>query len=314
MKKNIFFALIIVASVISCSKADVDNDFSNEVPVVFDFGGLEFDAETKILDAVDDITHNFTWEVGDQMTMILYKKPTVAGETSSENVMNFSSTHRFSAKTAGATTKFTGTLPKDNIQEKWGTTGNVPMWAIYPATALTVEATSTASYYKITGPSIPSVQDGTGLKYCYFVAAKPNFSLQYFTTSNTTQDTQNYPKPDFRLSNALIKFTMNSTKSVKKIEIDGTASRSYLSGDIIYYTNSFGVQDGVGGRKLTIENGGVLPSEIYFACRLLNTAGEITFTFTAEDNTKVVKNLKPKAQYTSMKIYNLGTITLDNWN
>ena len=82
----------------------------------------------------------------------------------------------------------------------------------------------------------------------------------------------------------------------------------------IYYTNSFGVQDGVGGRILTIENGGVLPSEIYFACRLLNTAGEITFTFTAEDNTKVVKKLKPNAQYTPMKIYNLGTIALDNWN
>ena len=312
MKKIIFFAVITVASVISCSKADVDNDFSNEVPVVLEFDGLAFDAETKVLDAVDGIKHNFTWEIGDQMTMILYKKPSAAGELSSENVMNFSSTHRFSAKVAGATTKFTGTLPKDNVQGKWGTSGNIPMWAIYPATPLTVEAaSSTASYYKITGPSIPSVQDGTGLKYCYFVAAKPNFSLQYFTTSSTAQDGA---KPNFWLSNALVKFTMNSTKNVKKIVIKSMNSRSYLSGDIVYYTSSYGVQDGVGGRELTIENDGVLPSEIYFACRLLNTNDNITFTFTAEDNTTTVKTLAPKAQYTPMKIYDLGPLLLDNWN
>ena len=313
MKKIIFFAVITVASVISCSKADVDNDFSNEVPVVFDFGGLEFDTETKILDAVDGILHNFTWEIGDQMTMLLYKKPTAAGELSSENVMNFSSTHRFSAKKEGVTTQFKGTLPKDNVQGKWGTSGNIPMWAIYPATPLTVEAaSSTSSFYKITGPSISSVQDGTGLKYCYFVAAKPQFSLQYFTTSSTTQD--NSGIPNFWLSNALVKFTMNSTKNVKSIVIRSTKSKSYLSGDIVYYTSSYGVQDGVGGRVLTIENGGVLPSEIYFACRLLNTNDEITFTFTADDNTTTVKTLAPKAQYTPMKIYDLGTIKLDNWN
>ena len=313
MKKIIFFAVISVASVISCSKADVDNDFSNEVPVVLEFDRLAFDAETKVLDAVDGIKHNFTWEIGDQMTMLLYKKPSAAGELSSENVMNFSSTHRFSAKAAGATTGFKGTLPKVDIQGKWGTSGNIPMWAIYPATPLTVEAaSSTASYYKITGPSISSVQDGTGLKYCYFVAAKPNFSLQYFTTSSTAQDGG---KPAFWLSNALVKFTMNSTKSVKKIEIKSKNSCSYLSGDIVYYTSSYGVQDGVGGRELTIyDDDKILPSEIYFACRLLNTNDNITFTFTAEDNTTTVKTLAPKAQYTPMKIYDLGTINLDNWN
>ena len=312
MKKICFFALVIVASVISCSKADIDNDFAGEVPVTFDFGGLEANTETKILDEVSGIAHTFSWEIGDQMTMLLYKKPTAVGELSSENVMNFSSTHRFSAKTAGATTRFTGTLPKVDIQGKWGTSGNIPMWAIYPATPLTVEAaSSTSSYYKITGPSIPSVQDGTGLKYCYFVAAKPNFSLAYFTTSSTAQDGG---KPNFWLSNALVKFTMNSTKNVKKIVIKSMNSRSYLSGDIVYYTSSYGVQDGVGGRELTIENGGVLPSEIYFACRLLNTSDNITFTFTAEDNTTTVKTLAPKAQYTPMKIYDLGTLLLDNWN
>lgn len=316
--KKIFFILAAGAAMVSCSKADMNadsssGDFSNEVPVMMEFGGLEFEgseASTKILDAVTGKTHTFTWEVGDQMTMILYKKPTVAGELASDNVMNFSATNRFSATVEGVSTTFKGTLPKDKIQEKWGSSGNIPMWAIYPATNLTVAQTSAATYYEISGPSFPEVQDGTGLKYCYFVAAKPNFSLQYFKTSSTAQDGT---KPNFWLSNALVKFTMNSTKSVKKIVIDGTASGSYLTGDIKYYTNSYGVQNGVAGRVLTIDNGGILPSEVYFACRLLNTKGNITFTFTAEDNSTAVKTLKPAAQYVSMKIYDLGTVTLDNW-
>lgn len=316
--KKIFFILAAGAAIVSCSKADVNadssGDFSNEVPVIMEFGGLEFEgdmASTKIQDAVTGETHTFTWEVGDQMAMILYKKPSAVGELASENVMNFSATNRFSATVEGVSTKFKGTLPKDKIQGKWGNTGNIPMWAIYPATNLTVAETSTASYYEITGPSFPEVQDGTGLKYCYFVAAKPNFSLQYFTTSSTAQD--GTKSVNFWLSNALIKFTMNSTKSVKKIVIDGKASGSYLTGDIKYYTNSYGVQGGVTGTVLTIENGGILPSEVYFACRLLNTRAGITFTFTAEDNSTVEKTLQPKAQYGSMKIYDLGTVVLDGW-
>ena len=70
--------------------------------------------------------------------------------------------------------------------------------------------------------------------------------------------------------------------------------------------------------NLTIENGDILPSEIYFACRLLNNhtgdkvAGSenITFTFTADDGTKTAKILCPKVQYTPMAIWNLGEVDL----
>ena len=322
MKKNIFLALIIVASVISCSKSEFDNDFSNEVPVVFEFGGLTIDGETastKIQDAVTGEIHTFTWEVGDQMTMILFNTPAGAGELSSENVMNFSSTNRFTAQTAGASTTFSGTLPKDKIDAKWNTEDNsndrVPMWAIFPATDLTVEQTSSGKYYAITGPKIQSVQDGTGLKYCYFVAPKPTFNVDAFKTTSS-------PMPEFSLSNALVKFTMNTTKNVKKIVIYEGDSRSRLAGDAKYYTSSIGVQALLNkSTTLTIENGGLLPNEVYFACQYLHNGvagggtgtGSIKFTFTAEDNSTITKNLKITSQCSAMKISDLGTVTLDNW-
>lgn len=313
MKRNILFALTIVASVISCSKDEVDNDFSNEVPVVLEFGGLTIDGETastKILDEVSGTLHTFTWEVGDKMTMILYNSPAAAGESSAVNVMNLSSTNHFTAKKAGASTTFTGTLPKDKIIEKWNTDAaadRVPVWAIFPATDLTVAESSAAkNSYVISGPSFPAEQDGTGLRYCYFVA-KTQFNVDAFTTSSDN--------PQFKLSNALIKFTMNTEKKVKKIVIYEGDTRSRLAGGINYSTAYVGVQS-LSNKKdaLTIQNGGLLPNEIYFACQYLHNGSEnLRFVFTAEDGSTITKTLKIKSQCPSQKISNLGTVTLDNW-
>ena len=128
--------------------------------------------------------------------------------------------------------------------------------------------------------------------------------------------------PEFSLSNALVKFTMNTTKNVKKIVIYEGDSRSRLAGDAKYYTSSIGVQALLNkSTTLTIENGGLLPNEVYFACQYLHNGlagggdgtGSIKFTFTAEDNSTITKNLKITSQCSAKTISDLGTVTLDNW-
>lgn len=317
MKKFILFICVAFAVAVSCSKVDVDGeglgnpDFSNQVPVELEFGGLCVDGNvvtTKMVDEVSGNTHTFSWEADDKISMILHTTPTSSGLPVGAKVFNCSS-NVFSASKAGATSTFKGMLPKSAIQELFGSTGGVRIWAIYPAQTLTVadELTTDYSYtnYHITGPSIPSVQDGTGFKYCYFVSSGSTFNLQYFTMSSSGVDT-------FHLSNALIKFATSSTKDIVKVEINGPKSR--LSGDIIYYTGRYGVQLGVGGRSLTIENEGkTLSSELYFACAEIKASDTITFKFTASDNTIATKQLMTSTGYGSQKIYDLGTVTLDNW-
>ena len=325
MKKIFYFALVIVASVVSCSKTEVGGDFSNEVPVVMEFGGLYADVVTKMTDAVNGNSHTFSWDAGDEISMFVYKKPTAAGESSAENVVNFSR-NRFVALASGNTAKFKGMVPRTTINGKFGASGTVPVWGIYPATELKVaeksntsnaSKPSATSYYAITGPSIPNVQDGTGLKYCYFVtsakfaqsgaSSAPLFGLGGLTIAAS-------PVTSFSLSNALVKFDVNSDKDIKKVVI--SSKNSYLAGNATYHTLYVGIQSGCTEKTLTIENGDILPSELYFACRLLNNHDgkggkeEIVFTFIAADGTKTEKKLIPTAQYKSASIYDLGTVDL----
>ena len=55
-----------------------------------------------------------------------------------------------------------------------------------------------------------------------------------------------------------------------------------------------------------------LPHEDAFACRGLFSGMHYTFTFEAEDGTKVVKNFTPSKNYT-VDSYLLGEFTLNNW-
>ena len=312
-----------VAVVVSCNKVDMNivpqsDDFSNQELITFDFGGLQVEDDavsSKIVDVVSGKTHSFSWEAGDEISMFMYKKPSAAGEKASQNVVNFSR-NSFTTTESGSTASFSGMIPLDKIGNTLGTAGTCAIFAIYPAVELTVEEDSYAGYYKVRGPSISSVQDGTGLKYCYFLlsakwssgaaATYPEFRLG-------SKDLNPGLSYNFNLSNALIKFKMQSIKNVKTIVIDSGNTNSRLVGELVFQTRYSKAQyEGEFGTILTIENDGVLPDEIYFACNYLNNKGngEIKFTFTAEDESTMTKTYKPSAVYGQQGIYDIGTVEL----
>ena len=82
---------------------------------------------------------------------------------------------------------------------------------------------------------------------------------------------------------------------------------------------NFYINGGCRTRTLTINNGGNLVeagaddfTDVYFACRGLFSGKHYTFTFEAEDGTKIVKNFTPSTSYT-VDSYLLGEFTLNNW-
>ena len=274
-------------------------------------GGVEqSSADTKIHVSQNGKTHTISWSPGDQISMFAYNKPSAAGEFAWRNVSNFSSA-RFTASSNGSPVVFSGVVPEDFATSK--TSGTASLYMIYPAATVSVASQSTKDSgfinYNIKGLSIPSTQDGTGWKYCWFTS-ESSWDFAEQTISPAT----------FKLSNCLIKFAINSSKDIKKIDI--VSKNSYMAGDIVLYTGRVAIQTGCVQRTLTIENGGILPDEILFACRLLNNhdgsrvsgTEEITFTFTATDGSSAVRILRPSAQYSSNKMYNLGTVTLKEWS
>ena len=283
------------------------------VPVSFEVGALSCDesvVDTKIHVSQTGKTHTISWSKGDQISMFAFNKPSAVGELARWNVSNFSS-ERFTASSSGSSIEFSGVVPEDFATSK--PSGTASLYMIYPAATVSVASQSTKDSgfinYNIRGLSIPSTQDGTGWKYCWFTS-ESSWDFAQQTISPAT----------FKLSNCLIKFAIDSPKSIRKIDI--VSKNSCMAGDIVLYTGRVAIQTGCVQRTITIENGGILPDEILFACRLLNThdgggvAGteEITFTFTAADGSCAVKILRPAAQYASNKMYNLGTVTLNEWS
>ena len=315
------FAAYLMVSLFSCVKETGGGSISKTqegdgMSIDFKVGPLSYEEETKISVSQTGKTHTISWSKGDQISMFAYRKPTAAGESASANVANFSS-ERFTATGSGASASFSGKIPAEFAD--LAQTGTVPLYMIYPAADLTIaeQSSSNSGYvnYNITGLSIPSVQDGTGWKYCWFASVNAKYD---FAEGNLSES----PVPTFNLVNCLVKMTVKSAKKIRKIDI--VSKNSYMAGDIVLYTGRVAVQTGCIKRTLTIDNGGILPDEVYFACRLLNNydssrvpgTEEITFTFTAEDGNKTVRVLKPSAdpttgQYRSGTLCNLGTVELD---
>ena len=310
------FAVSLTASLSSCVK-ETGGGISEiqegaGVPVNFRVGSLSYEEPaTKISVSQTGKTHTVSWSKGDQISMFAYRKPTAAGESASANVANFSS-ERFTATGSGTSTAFSGNIPEEFAS--LAQTGTIPLYMIYPAADLTIaeQSSSNSAYvnYNITGLSIPDVQDGTGWKYCWFTSTNAAYD---FADRNLSASSV----PTFNLANCLVKMTIKSAKKIRKIDI--VSKNSYMAGDIVLYTGRIAVQTGCIKRTLTIDNGGVLPDEVYFACRLLNNHDgktprgpeEITFTFTATDGNKIVQVLKPSDQYKSNTLCNLGTVELD---
>lgn len=322
---SIFIALLCALVLFSCSK-EVDKDFNkDDIQLTFEAGSRVADVvETKMTHTLTGSTHSFAWENGDQLSIVLFNDAGAAGSAAAGHVYN-ASERRFSL-TEGASGKFTGSLSQSEI-DALGGTGNVNAFVIYPATTFTVnddgaKASDTFFYYILTGAEFPTVQDGTGFRYCYFATTdvQYNRSAKKFSSAAKT----------LYLSNVMVKFTINnSAKEIKNIKI--TTASAYFVGPVQYWIGHTSgshseyaisnpgrraVQAGAGTQILNINNGDApLPSEIYFACRGLQSKA-VTLEFTATDDTKLTASTTlPSANYTP-GIYNWGTIDLSGktWN
>lgn len=256
---------------------------------------------------VNGISETRSWSAGDKLSMFAYKAPTTAGLLSSGNVVNFSS-NRFSAESAGATTTFTGYVPKLDGKLPGG---NHPLYIIYPPCNLTVSTQSyrqepDGAYYQITGPSIAQRQDGTGWRYCWFISNDGTIS---------TAKREIAAAPTFSLVNALIRFHYVSGKEIKKIEIKQEEhSLPGLAGAFTLHTNQKTIAKGCETYSINIENSGnPLPGEILFACCHIPKGRTLSFTFTSTDGTQASRSIIVPADCGSGKVSELNTINLNEW-
>lgn len=308
------FALVVVASLVSCTK-EVEKDVVGDSQGTFiSFeADAPFSPETKMEATYGTSRYNFTWQAGDKISMIAYEEPTAANVSSSSKVVNFSA-NQFNANSDGASTTFSGWVPTLS-----GTlSGTQKIYAIYPASNLTVSDKSFYNsgsgryYYKITGPAIADVQDGTGWPYCYFAAS--NGTINAATGQIETA-------PSFVLSNALIKFSYTSSKAISKIEVtadsDGSSQPGLTGNFTLYSLSGFStIYEGCFGRSVTIQRATPFPSgtqEILFACRKIATGRTLTFTFTATDGTVAVRRMRANSEYTPNKVWKLPSLSLTNW-
>ena len=260
----------------------------------------------KVTDAATGQAQTRTWSTGDKISMLAYKAPSVAGALSSNNVVNFTA-NRFSAESAGSTATFTGSVP---ALDKTLPKGSHPLYAIYPARNLTVSAqsyqTDGSSYYKITGPSIPAKQDGTGWRYCWFTSRDGSIS---------SPKREIVTAPSFSLANALVRFHYISGKDIQKIEIvQEEQARPGLAGAFTLFSDRTGIAEGCETYSISIENGGKsLPGEVLFACGATCKGRTLTFTFTSTDGTTASRTIITPANCMPGEISELKTIDLNEW-
>jgi len=268
--------------------------------------------------------HTVKWKAGDQISMFsVVDNPGNTGLTRG-TVLNFS--HLRSTLHWGNGTKaFTMNVP--NLQELYGEKSGLTtmLCGFYPA--ITLSATTELDDNKInllatpspsTPLTIPDVQDGTGWKYCVFIARSSMFSAAY-----------NSPVGGggmkFNLMSTLLRVKLNTNKNIKKVVLTTTAD--FMVGNVEtvrFYSYHYAADayknitlaSGCSGKTVTIENGGVLPNDLYVAIRDLREGGTYTFTFTAEDGTTTSRSFTNPSGYENRKmkkVLSLGTITLNDW-
>ena len=338
MKYNMIIALAGVFTILSCSKEPVQIN-QNEIK---DFPVVEVECEidepsvgygtepnTKVYGVEEDPVnkpgkHTVKWNAGDEISMFsVVDNPGNTGMTRG-TVLNFS--HLRSHLHWGNGTKtFTMTIP--NLKELYGASSGLTtmLCCVYPA--VTLSATTELDGSKInllavpdpsTPLTIPDVQDGTGWKYSVFIARSSTFSAQYNSPSGGGGI-------KFNLMSVLLRVKLNTTKNITKVVLSTTAD--YMVGNVgSIQMNSFHyaadayknitLASGCPGKNVTIENGGVLPNDLYIAIRDLREGGTYTFTFTAEDGTTTTRSFANPDGYSNRmmrKVLSLGAITLDDW-
>ena len=317
---NILIAGICALALFSCSKEGESEVNGDDIRLTLEAGCLEAESiDTRMTHTASGTKHSFAWEEGDQLSIILFNDAGTVGNSADGHVYN-ASARRFTL-TEGATGKFTGSLSQSEI-DAMGGTGNVNAFVVYPATTFTInddgaKASSTFLYYILNGAEFPTVQDGTGFRYSYYVSTDVQYNRSAKKFSSAAKS--------LYLSNVMVRFNIaNSAKEIKNIKI--TTTSAYFVGPVQYWIGNTAsthtefaytspgrraVQAGGGQNTLNINNGDApLPSEIYFACRGLQNKA-VTLEFTAMDDTKLTASTTlPSANY-NPGIYNWGTINLD---
>lgn len=321
MRQNIHIFLglaFVFAAMVSCQKNNAQDQILPRQIKDFPQVGINFDVDSPEAEGADPETkiihsetsagvHHITWKKGDQFSMFgVINAPADLKGTA----YNFSA-NRFTLKNGDGTKTFSGYIP--DIQTIYGSTSGVQMneYCIYPATTVKDFDASGMPDFNVspsTKLTLPTTQDGTGWPYCFF------FSRTAIITAATMNPTAGGNGMKFTLGNLLIRIKLNSSKNVNKIVLS-TSDAPVLVGDVstihCAYSTMY-ITAGCATKTLTVENGGTLPDDVYFAVRDLRKDKTYTLTFTAEDNTTIVKQFKPSVGY-EKKVLSLGTITLDTW-
>lgn len=334
MKRNSIIIAAVLVSLCSCTKEQ-----QNGIKVITDFPIIETicdveppvvsmdTPETKVYGWVADPVnnpgkHSIAWKAGDEISAFsIVSNNTAKAELGT--ILNFSSYRSALVGEDGSTT-FKFVIP--DLKSFYGADSGVQSYfcALYPATTidkidLTLDGNKMDVVLTPDNLIIPDEQDGTGWKYSVFMARGATLSAQYNNPNGGT------PKNVFFLASTLIRLQVNSTKNITKVVLSNDVG--FMTGEVETITmGSFHyAQDiqkntllatGCSGKTLTLDNGGILPNDLYFAVRELREGATYTLTFTAEDGTTMTRSFSNPAGWSNRKtkkVLSLGTITLDSW-
>lgn len=307
---------------------------------------------THNLDPNDASKHIITWKKGDQISLMGYVSDVGKANTGNATLYtlhNFSA-NRFTLRYNDGSKSFNGYFP--NFAEIYPATATtdpaytaaqnrttIQLWGTWPAT--TYECTDADTTPKVDNhfrPVTPlgfeTEQDGTGWKYAIFFCSPLSNSNKWYNSSvgNPRIDSY-YMSPAggngtasgirFRLGCCVARLKLKASKNITNITIVKAEDewQGFVGpvSTLLANKTNFYINGGCRTRTLTINNGGNLVeagaddfTDVYFACRGLFSGKHYTFTFEAEDGTKIVKNFTPSTSYT-VDSYLLGEFTLNNW-
>lgn len=326
----------------SCNKETVDNpsndrfvSFSFQAPVIGDAASASPQSKVYILEtgevfASGTTRPTFRWQSGDKITIISHDLPATWSEA------KYTVWGQYTAQSTAANPKFQGYLP---------VTYQTDAYLILHSQlndSFTINRTGTNGRFDIKY-NIPSVQDGTGIKYCLFGAKPASYdaSTKIFTFAaindvRTGNKEVSLFNNQFALKNALSCFNVPASAHVTQVKITLTTS----SGATLYMTSAGDAQDitcasntwahsGGGSNELTIYNGGAeLSGDIFFATRQIEAKANtyypiLTFEFTNASGKKATKTMKLATGITSAtaftaqninvsRLFKLGSVTFQD--
>lgn len=319
---NFCLAACAIAAVASCSKYNDDPIIDNSRVMTFEvpdfYLGSPEDAFSKVYDTEVKNHHYFHWEQGDEIAIFTYQGTGANDKPTSSADKTVSTLGKFTANSVVNQGTSTSAVFSANVA------ADIPLYkyayAIYPYKESFKTAESTSQGFKISC-NIPEVQNGNALDYIYLTSRDIPV-----TVDSKTGKASFGAFPKFVLATPVTIFSVSSIKPITKIEIDGGETVKNFTGNGYFRTNAGNVYDSGTSTKLTIEKDGevVVPAdettELSFAARQFEplkgkVAADIaiTFTFTADDDTKCTKIYKPNKAQSANTIINLGTITLENF-